>query len=195
MGYLGPGQPALTRIPEQKLEDTQYEGMAHVRTVLQVDSLEPALVVALIVLLVNTPQSGLVRAPRVPLASTLQGDGADVITVVLEGTPTPALVAAHTALMASIRRLLAEAHVLRVRVVRTQPVEAMAHVQTARPDGMLPALGLDIVQHVLLASTQMREADRTRVHLALLVNGVDRVEARVRTAELDGILLSTPRGA
>ena len=169
--------------------------MAHAQYVLLVDSLQPLLEVVLIVLLVNTPQPGLVRAPRVPLASTLQPDGAYVITVLLEGTPTPVLVAAHTAIMAHIRRLLAEAHVLRAPLVLTPPVEAMAHVRTARPDNMLPALGLVIVQHVLLASTQMRDTDRHLVPLALLVNGVECVIARVRTAVLDGILLLMPRVA
>ena len=153
------------------------------------------LLVVLTVPLVNTLRPGLVRAPRVPLASTLQPDGAYVITVLLEGTPTPVLVAAHTAIMAHIRRLLAEAHVSRAPLVLTPPVEAMAHVRTARPDNMLPALGLVIVQHVLLASTQMRDTDRHLVPLALLVNTVVRVIARVRTAVLDGILLLMPRVA
>ena len=78
-----------------------------------VDSPSPVLTDALTVPLANTPLPGLVCAPHVPRASTLAQDGAHAIAVLLDGTLAPALVAAQTAVMARIRRLLVEAPVLR----------------------------------------------------------------------------------
>jgi hypothetical protein len=93
------------------LERTLDMVMAGVRLAGLEDTPQLVLVVVLAVLLVSTPRPGLVRAPRVPLVSTLQVDGADVITALLEGTQVPALVDARTALTASIRRLLADPRV------------------------------------------------------------------------------------
>jgi acyl-CoA thioesterase FadM len=80
-------------------------------------------------------------------------------------------------------------------VVLTLPVEATARVQTARPDDTLPALVLVIVQHVLLASTQTGDTDRTLVSRVPLVSTAGRENSHVRTVLLVDILLPVTQGA
>ena len=99
---------------------TLVQVTARVRLVQLVDSRMPVLPDALTVLLANTPLPVLVCVPYALLESILVRERDHVITVPLEGTLTPVLVAAHTALRAHIRRLVEEAHVLRVQRVLTQ---------------------------------------------------------------------------
>ena len=95
------------------LEHTREQALVRVQPAPLVVSPSPVLTDALTVPLANTPLPGLVCAPHVPRASTLAQDGAHAIAVLLDGTLVPALVAAQTAVMARIRRLLVEAPVLR----------------------------------------------------------------------------------